>query len=69
MIQAMWLLSISGLVFGFIIGMILNSYLLRDIPKEKLTTDRNIRLKYGLLNWAIAVIFMTIMFMIGQTKP
>ncbi len=66
---AMWLFGISGLVVGFIIGMMLNSYLLRDVPKEKFTNDRSIRLRYGLLNWGVALLFMALMLMIGQTKP
>lgn len=67
--QAMWLYGIGGLVFGFIIGMALNAYLLQDVPKEKYTKDRGLRLKYGLLNWIIAILFMFIMIAIAKTKP
>lgn len=61
--------ALGGFVFGFILGMFLNSHLLRDVPKEKLTTDRSIRLKYGALNWMIAFAFMALMIWAGKINP
>lgn len=64
----MILQALGGFVFGFILGMMLNSYLLRNVPKEKMTGDRSIRLKYGALNWLIALGFMFFMIKFGNVK-
>lgn len=66
---SMILLGLGGFVFGFVLGMALNGYLLRDIPPEAYTKDKSIRIKYGLLNWSIAIIFMILMLFIGQLNP
>jgi dipeptide/tripeptide permease len=52
----MWLYGFTGFVIGFLLGMIANAYLLRGVSRERLRTDRDIRLKYGALNWGLAVL-------------
>ena len=54
----MWIYGLSGFIVGFVLGMILNARLLRGIPREKYIKDSNLRLRYGLLNWGIALIGM-----------
>lgn len=46
--------ALSGLVIGFIVGMVLNAFLLRNVPKADYLKNKNLRLKYGGLNWIIA---------------
>lgn len=66
--DSMIILGLGGFIFGFVMGLILNSYLLRNVPPENYTKDKSIRIKYGLLNWSIAIIFMILMLLIGQNN-
>lgn len=68
MLSRMWQYGLSGLVIGFIIGMVVNSWLLRGIPRDKMISDKKIRMRYGLLNWGIALFGMVIALAIGQTN-
>lgn len=56
----MWPFGVTGFVVGFIAGVVANAYLLRGVPREKYLKDRSIRLRYGALNWAIALLGMAI---------
>ena len=54
------LYAVAGFVIGFVLGMILNAYLLRNVPRDNYMKDSSLRMRYGLLNWAIAIIGMMI---------
>ncbi|MCB1591135.1 MAG: hypothetical protein KDI90_01660 [Alphaproteobacteria bacterium] len=51
-----YLIGIVGFVGGFVIGQMVLYFFLRDVPAEKLLNDPYIKWKYGLLNWAFAVL-------------
>ena len=44
-----------GFIGGFILGLMLLSFLLRNVSKEDLVNDPYIKWKYGILNWVIAI--------------
>lgn len=44
-----------GFIVGFIVGMAVNAYLLRGVPRATFLKNKDMRLRYGALNWAIAV--------------
>ncbi len=56
----MFLRGFLGLLTGFIIGMALNSYMLKGVTREQMLRDKNLRLRYGLLNWLVAFLGMAI---------
>jgi ABC-type antimicrobial peptide transport system permease subunit len=56
----MWIYGLLGFVIGFIIGMGMNMYLLQEMPREELRRNKDMRFRYGLLNWAVAFIGMFI---------
>jgi hypothetical protein len=60
----MGLYGLTGFIIGFIIGMIINARLLRNVPREKYRTDKSMRLRFGLLNWGIALIGLVAGFVI-----
>ena len=45
-----------GLIAGFMLGLMVLSFLLRDVSKEDLLNDPYIKWKYGMLNWGIAIL-------------
>ncbi len=45
-----------GFIGGFALGLMLLYFLLRNVDKEDLLNDNYIKWKYGLLNWAIAIL-------------
>lgn len=47
-----------GLIIGFLAGMIVNSFLLKGISSEEMRKNKDLRLKYGTLNWVLALIGM-----------
>jgi len=64
----MFLYAVSGLVLGFIAGMILNAILLRKIPMADYLKNRTLRLRYGTLNWIIALLGMGIGMYLANTN-
>jgi hypothetical protein len=58
----MFLTGLIGFIFGMIAGAIVNRYLLRNVPVEQWKTNRDLKLRYGGLNWAfgIAGVFIAI---------
>ena len=56
----MFVYGFSGLVIGFIIGVMVNVWLLRGVPHAERLSNRRMRRNYGLLNWAIALFGMII---------
>lgn len=52
--------GLSGFVIGFVLGMLVNLYLLRAVPRDRYMADKSLRLRYGLLNWGFAIIGMII---------
>jgi hypothetical protein len=65
-LTGMGLYALTGFALGFIAGMIANAYLLRDVPRAKYLNDKSMRLRYGSLNWAIALLGMIIAIAIKQ---
>jgi len=49
-----YLFALIGFAFGFAIGLGTINVILRNIPKENLTTDSKLRWKYGLLVWGMS---------------
>ena len=45
-----------GLVSGFMCGLMLLTFLLRNVKHEDLMNDPYIKWKYGLLNWGVAIL-------------
>lgn len=48
--------GILGFVIGFAFGQMLLSFLLRGVSKEDMLNDKHIQLKYGLMNWGLAIL-------------
>jgi hypothetical protein len=48
------LVGTLGFVFGFLIGQIILAFILRDVTREELITNKKLARRYGLLNWVIA---------------
>jgi ABC-type antimicrobial peptide transport system permease subunit len=52
----MFLYCTIGFIISFIIGLIFNAFLLQGVTRERYLNDKRIRFRYGLLNWAIAIL-------------
>ncbi len=50
-----YIAGIIGFIGGFVAGQMLLMFLLRDVSKEDLLNDPYIKMKYGILNWIIAI--------------
>lgn len=48
--------GVIGFIGGFCLGVMLLSFLLRNVSQEDLLNDRYLRWKYGILSWLIAVL-------------
>ncbi|PCJ03269.1 MAG: hypothetical protein COB14_00630 [Alphaproteobacteria bacterium] len=48
--------GIIGLIGGFMCGLMLLTFLLRNVKREDLMNDPYIKWKYGLLNWGCAIL-------------
>ena len=48
--------GVIGFIGGFIAGQMLLLFLLRDVSKEDLLNDPYIKVKYGIMNWIIAIL-------------
>lgn len=53
-----------GFILGFVLGMFLNSILARNTTKQRLQSSAMVRMKYGALNWGVAVIVALVGFII-----
>ncbi|HEY1095791.1 MAG TPA: hypothetical protein VGF14_00965 [Alphaproteobacteria bacterium] len=51
----MFLYGLGGFIGGMILGAVLNGVLLKDVPKEEWRKNRDLKMKYGGLNWLIAL--------------
>ena len=49
-------IGIIGALGGFIMGQMILYFLLRHKSNEELLTDKSLKLKFGLLNWACAAL-------------
>ncbi len=50
-----WLAGIIGLLSGFAAGQIILLRLLKDRSRHELLNNRELRMRYGLFNWLIAI--------------
>ncbi len=48
--------GIIGFTLGFSVGQVLLFHILRGVSKEEMLNNKSIQLKYGLLNWLIALL-------------
>ncbi|MBK67369.1 MAG: hypothetical protein CMP22_04470 [Rickettsiales bacterium] len=51
-----YIAAFIGFILGFVVGLILNRFLLADMTPQEIIENRNIKIQYGLLNWAIAML-------------
>ena len=51
-----YLIGVIGFIGGFVVGLMVIYFLLRNVPKEELVDNASIKWTYGLLTWAIAAI-------------
>lgn len=50
-----WFAGFIGLLSGFAAGQIILLRLLKDKTRHELLNDRDLRMRYGLFNWLIAI--------------
>lgn len=55
-----------GFIIGFVAGMGINAYLLQGIPRDEFRRNKKLRMRYGALNWAIALLGLIIGIAIGE---
>lgn len=48
--------GVVGFIGGFMCGLMLLYFLLRNVRQESLMNDPYIKWKYGILNWGIAIL-------------
>ncbi len=51
-----YVVGVIGFFGGFVLGLMLLSFLLRNVDSETLLNDKYIKWKYGILNWIIAAL-------------
>ncbi len=51
-----YMCGMFGFAVGFGVGQVILFFLLRGVSREDMLNDKHIQLKYGLLNWAIALL-------------
>lgn len=51
-----YVLGVIGFIGGFIAGQMFLFFLLRNVSKEDMLNDKYIKVKYGLLNWIVAIL-------------
>lgn len=49
-----YIFALVGFVFGFAIGLGTINVILRNVEKERLTNDKSLKWKYGILVWVFA---------------
>lgn len=45
-----------GFICGFFLGQLILLRILRDVPRDELLENKGLHWKYGVLNWAVAVL-------------
>ncbi len=51
-----WVYGIGGGIVGFLIGQAVIFHLLKDTPAKEIKGNKDLKIKYGLLNWAFVVV-------------
>lgn len=51
-----YVIGTIGFISGFFLGQLLLLRLLRNVPKDELIENKSLHWKFGLLNWAIAIL-------------
>jgi hypothetical protein len=51
-----WVAAIIGFIGGFMVGQWILMHLLQGIPTNELINNKKLRLKYGIINWLVAII-------------
>lgn len=60
--------GLIGFILGFLAGMGINAYLLQGVPRGEFQRNKSMRLRYGGLNWAIAILGMIIGIALQETR-
>ena len=50
-----FLVGFIGFILGFVAGQAILYFMLRNVSTEDLVEDKSLRLKYGLINWGVAI--------------
>lgn len=50
-----YIVGLIGFVLGFIGGLGILHFMLRNVSSEELLEDKYLKVKYGLLNWGMAI--------------
>lgn len=50
-----YICAVTGFIIGFSFGQLLLFFLLRGVSREKMLEDKYIQLKYGTINWIVAL--------------
>ena len=51
-----YLFGTLGFIAGFFLGQLFLLRILRNVPKDELMLNKSLHWKYGVLNWAVALI-------------
>ncbi len=51
-----YMVGFIGFVGGFVLGLMLLFFLLRNVSRQDLVNDPYIKWKYGILNWLMAIL-------------
>lgn len=51
----MFLYGLGGFIGGMILGAVVNAILLRNVPTKEWRNNRDLKLKYGAINWAFGI--------------
>lgn len=52
----LYVIGTTGFICGFFLGQLLLLRLLRGVDNERLLSDKGLRWRYGILNWAVALL-------------
>jgi hypothetical protein len=51
-----YVIGVIGFIGGFLFGQMVLYFLLRHKSREDLLNDKHLKLKFGLLNWGMAIL-------------
>jgi uncharacterized membrane-anchored protein YhcB (DUF1043 family) len=52
----MFLYGFWGFIVGMVLGAMINKRLLKHVPREQWLVNRDLKLRYGALNWAFGLL-------------
>lgn len=51
----MFLYGLGGFIGGMILGAVVNTILLKNVPSTEWRNNRDLKLKYGAINWGFGI--------------